>query len=273
MSPYRFFAIILLLSLSYSYSADVMIAPLFAQEMNNKGSPVRLEFRFSVVEDHSELLIYADRPIGDIKTFLLGSPKRLVLDVENADLPEGNIKMAVDREELEAIRAARHEGKVRFVFDLPDDRNIHHRSERTPEGVKVIVELAGKQADTAPALVKEETSQEPPQPLGSEDVFQSEDVSQVGSLTSQQETSAAINRKYAGKKMSIKLYKADIRDFFSRVSKAGGIVIEVAPDLQAQVTLRLTDMPWDQALDTVVHLYNLKLEKRKNGYYVSPGSP
>ena len=265
MFPYRFLAIIL--SMALSYSVDVMNDPLLAQERNNKVSPVKLGFAFSVVEDHSELLIYADSPMGDIKTFLLTSPQRFVLDVDNADLPEGNFTMAVEREELKAIRAARHEEKVRFVFDLPENRSIRHRLERTSEGVKVIVELADKQADTAPPAVKEETDQQPPQPVDAEA------LPQAGPAARPQETLAAVNRKYVGKKMSVKLYKADIRDFFSRVSKAGGIVIEVSPDLQARVTLKLTDMPWDQALYTVINLYNLKLEKRKDGYYVSPNSP
>ena len=265
MSRYRLLFLIIFFTFTYSMGSTNTV--LSAETRDSTATPATLGFTFMIVDGHSELLIRADRPIGEIKSFRLDSPNRLVIDVENADFPAGNVKMAIDREELKSIRIARHEGKVRFVFDLSQDKPVHHSLERSPEGVKVIVELESKEADAELPSGKEEVAKAPSQSSGPEVIPQPETPPQ------QAVTPSPAVKRYVGKKVSIKLYKADIRDFFSRISKAGGVAIEVAPDLQTQVTLKFTDMPWDQALDTIVKFYKLKLEKRKNGYYVSSASP
>ena len=48
----------------------------------------------------------------------------------------------------------------------------------------------------------------------------------------------------------------DIKDFFRLISEISGLNVVLDPNIAGNVTLRLTDVPWDQALDVVLKNYN-----------------
>jgi type IV pilus assembly protein PilQ len=55
--------------------------------------------------------------------------------------------------------------------------------------------------------------------------------------------------------MDIKEY--DIKDFFRLISEISGLNVVLDPNIAGTVTLKLTDVPWDQALDVVLKNYGL----------------
>lgn len=57
--------------------------------------------------------------------------------------------------------------------------------------------------------------------------------------------------------ISIELTNADIRDVLRLIAEVGNVNIIIGDDVKGRVTLKLTDVPWDQALDLVLQALGL----------------
>ena len=71
------------------------------------------------------------------------------------------------------------------------------------------------------------------------------------------------NGKYSGEPISVNLKDVDLRDFFRLVHEISGLNVVVDPGVKGTLTIVLDDVPWDQALDIVLH--NNDLEKQLDG--------
>jgi type IV pilus secretin PilQ/predicted competence protein len=58
--------------------------------------------------------------------------------------------------------------------------------------------------------------------------------------------------QYTGEIISLDLKDYDIKDFFRLISEISGLNVVLDPNVSGTVTLKLTDVPWDQALDVVL---------------------
>ncbi|PYS33512.1 MAG: hypothetical protein DMG14_31630 [Acidobacteria bacterium] len=63
--------------------------------------------------------------------------------------------------------------------------------------------------------------------------------------------------QYQGELISIDIKDYDIKDFFRLISEISGLNVVLDPNINGTVTLKLTDVPWDQALDVVLKNYQL----------------
>jgi type IV pilus assembly protein PilQ len=68
---------------------------------------------------------------------------------------------------------------------------------------------------------------------------------------------ASSDSRWVGEKISLDLKDADLRDVLHTFSRLTGLNIVVDPEVAGVVTVRLHDVPWDQALELIV---------RTNGY-------
>ena len=79
--------------------------------------------------------------------------------------------------------------------------------------------------------------------------------------------------RFNGRRIDIDVVDADLHNVFRLIADAGGASIAVADDVKGTITLRLRQVPWDQALDTVVRLEKLHLERRGDIYLVTTSMP
>jgi type IV pilus assembly protein PilQ len=63
--------------------------------------------------------------------------------------------------------------------------------------------------------------------------------------------------QYTGELVSLDLRDVNVKDFFALISELSGLNVVLDPNVNGTVTLRLTDVPWDQALDVVLKNYQL----------------
>jgi type IV pilus assembly protein PilQ len=63
--------------------------------------------------------------------------------------------------------------------------------------------------------------------------------------------------QYQGELVTLDLVNFDIKDFFRLISEISGLNVVLDPNISGSVTLKLTDVPWDQALDVVLKNYQL----------------
>jgi len=65
------------------------------------------------------------------------------------------------------------------------------------------------------------------------------------------------------------LKEADIRNVLKIISYKAGVNIVATPEVMASVTIRLVDVPWEAALDTILKTYGYGYEKQGNVIFVS----
>jgi type IV pilus assembly protein PilQ len=69
--------------------------------------------------------------------------------------------------------------------------------------------------------------------------------------------------RYSGEPISVNLKDVDLRDFFRLIHEISGLNVVVDPAVHGNLTIVLDDVPWDQALDIVLH--NNDLDKQVDG--------
>jgi len=74
---------------------------------------------------------------------------------------------------------------------------------------------------------------------------------------------AANEPQYTGEPISVDLRDVDLKDFFRLIHEISGLNIVLDPSVKGTLTIVLTDVPWDQALDIV--LRNNGLDKQLEG--------
>jgi len=61
-------------------------------------------------------------------------------------------------------------------------------------------------------------------------------------------------RRWKGEPISLDLKDADIRDVLRTFSKLARFNLVIDPDVRGSVTVRLENVPWDQALDVILRV-------------------
>jgi type IV pilus secretin PilQ/predicted competence protein len=72
------------------------------------------------------------------------------------------------------------------------------------------------------------------------------------------EFKAPSDQEYSGRKISLDFKNADIHDVLRILADVSGLNIVATDDVKARVTLRLVEIPWDQALDVVLQANGLE---------------
>lgn len=61
-----------------------------------------------------------------------------------------------------------------------------------------------------------------------------------------------LKKNYSGRKISLDFKEADIQDVLRILAEVGGVNIIASDDVKGKITIRLIDVPWDQALDIIL---------------------
>jgi type IV pilus secretin PilQ/predicted competence protein len=93
-------------------------------------------------------------------------------------------------------------------------------------------------------------------------VSQNEGLPSGGSITEQQ--------TFTGEKISLDFQDADINDILRLIAEVGKVNIIAGGDVQGKITTRMTEVPWDQALDVILKINGLAQERSGNIIRVAP---
>ncbi len=72
-----------------------------------------------------------------------------------------------------------------------------------------------------------------------------------------EESLPALTRQTEAKKISLDFRDTDLRVVFRKIAEEANLNIAVSDAVQGEITLRLTDVPWDQALDLILQTRRL----------------
>ncbi len=76
--------------------------------------------------------------------------------------------------------------------------------------------------------------------------------------------------KYTGRRIDLDFKDADIHNILRLLSEVGGVNVVTSDDVAGSVTIRMRDVPWDQALDVILQAKGLGAERRGNLVRVAP---
>lgn len=81
--------------------------------------------------------------------------------------------------------------------------------------------------------------------------------------------------KYAGKKVTLDLSDANLSGaitLLSDIARQDGYTLSVDPRVQGKITLKMTNVPWDQVLDFLAENYHLSKVVKDKRILITPGN-
>ena len=76
--------------------------------------------------------------------------------------------------------------------------------------------------------------------------------------------------RYKGKKISLDFQDADIVPIFRLLADISGYNIVVSPEVKGEITMKLINVPWDQALDLILKTFGLGRSVEENIIRIAP---
>lgn len=220
--------------------------------------------------------IKGDGRMPDYRSFTLTKPTRLVVDLPRLKNRTAKRSMDVGSKLLRDIRIGQHPDKVRFVFTFPSVKVPPYRLTRE-----------GQEVNLAIGQVKEEPKAEKapaPEPVMPVRIAEAERkavekaqeiVPPTPGLNPETLEKRALEDKlkpfgaekaqlspYKGAKISLDFKDADIHNIFRLIAEVSNLNIITSEEVKGKITIRLVDVPWDQALDVILTTKNLiKIEE------------
>lgn len=77
--------------------------------------------------------------------------------------------------------------------------------------------------------------------------------------------------RYEGEKLSLNFQNIDVRSVLQVIADFTNFNIITSDSVQGSLTLRLKDVPWDQALDIILQAKGLDMRKNGNVIWIAPG--
>jgi type IV pilus assembly protein PilQ len=175
--------------------------------------------------------------------------------------------------------------------DVPQAKSNRNTSQSEPETEAPAV------AEPSPAQQEPVKTQEPkiakavePKPANSEEFFSfqpdtslfaqetgtaprppaTESTGQYGVGTMQEKTEGGAQKQYTGEPFSFDFKDIDIKDLFRFIADISGLNVILDPTVHGSVTLKLTEVPWDQALDLITKNQGLGYTIEGNVIRIAP---
>ena len=93
---------------------------------------------------------------------------------------------------------------------------------------------------------------------------------EISILSFNPKSSAQPIRQYSGQKISIDFVDADLRNILKLIAEVSELNIVAGDDVRGRVTVRLIEVPWDQALDVVLQSQGLGIVRVGNVIRIAP---
>jgi type IV pilus assembly protein PilQ len=192
---------------------------------------------------------------------------RWVLELTGVTIPDSLVRtldVASFGGLVQQVHAYRSDGLVRIAVDARADARVVARD----VGDRVIVDVGSGDQDGPAAAPAGDAAGEPAPRVGMSTetiVIQSPDnraAPQVATLDLDEQGQER-RARYTGRRIQdLDVRELDIRDFLRFLAEAAGVNIVVDNDVDGSVTLRLRDVPWDEALDVVLRANGLAMVRR-----------
>jgi hypothetical protein len=73
---------------------------------------------------------------------------------------------------------------------------------------------------------------------------------------------------YSGKPLDLWYQDRDLREALAELATTGGAIVDIAPEIKGRVTIKLSEVPWDQAFDVIIRSNGLDWSRDGNALKV-----
>jgi type IV pilus assembly protein PilQ len=154
------------------------------------------------------------------------------------------------------------EGKILYI-DIEKPKKVEAKIEGVPEAKKEEAVEVKKEEKPVAELKKEEVKAGekpiPPTPVAKKVEEEKKTVEE-----GRQE------KIYTGRKISLDFKDADIKNILRLIAEVSNLNIIAGDEVTGKITMRLVDVPWDQALDIILQSKNLGMSRTGNVVRIAP---
>jgi type IV pilus assembly protein PilQ len=240
---------------------------------NQPPKPIKeavLEGRFKVkdiraIERSGQTTIYTrfSEPVTQYRHFTLSGPPRIVLDVFGDVKRRAQLEnFDIDTRLISNVRISFSEGYLRVVAEATDVAAPAYVIEPESGGLKMIIGPINRAATEKKdlQLVRD----------GRRTNSRTAEVRPSASEVSEASPPLAESvKEYTGQRISLDFKDADIKNVFRLLAEVSGLNIVVTDDVVRKATVRLVDVPWDQAMDVLLDTNGLGSEQVGNVVRIS----
>lgn len=250
------------------------VAPKSAADMaSTSGMNIINNVQLTKVNENMRLVVAATRiPEFEIKRTEM--PARLMIDLKQSDLPPGNEKTLRPDDATSSVKQARvfqlrrspdgTDNIVRVLVELV--RPVKHQV--STEGGRLLIDLQGESVFTKEEMKPEQDTAEVALTTGVEAALTGQGTPNADSGVADEPTIRApktgSEKEYKGQLISLHFQEADILDVLQVIAEVSGLNLVVHPQVTGTVTVHLTNIPWDQALDIILKMNSLSVEIEGN---------
>ncbi len=259
-------------------------------------------------KDGTDVRLELDGRIAKYDATTIPNPSRVVVDLWNLANVTGKKEILVSTADVTRVRIGKHPDKVRVVVDLAGGEKpyalardgkslvIAFGPRSKTLGARVAVEKTRVAA--APAVRaesrKDASASAPtmnafaaPEPVlpASDPAFSAlakpaaapsvgihaDAQDEINSAAPEISMGFRPGKVYTGRLMSLDFKDADIQNILRLIAEVSGMNVVAGDDVKGTVTVRLVNVPWDQALDIVLASRSLGYVRSGNIIRVAPG--
>jgi len=181
---------------------------------------------------------------------------------------------------IKAVRVGPYPDKVRLVLDMEEDGDFAASTEDNTIVILIPTDPKYKVISTTTVEIGEDGTVkvvEAPESEGGKAAMASVDDGmaqggQAAPVPDQTELAEddELEKKYTGKRISLDFQDSDIIPIFRLVGEIAGYNTVIHPNVRGKITLKLIDVPWDQALAIVLEISNMDMDITGNIMRIAP---
>lgn len=203
--------------------------------------------------------------VNQYRHFTLPQPARIVLDIlDKTQGAAADETFRIDTNWVSALRINASENSLRLVTEIAAAAVPAYTISQDNGGLRIVVGNVDANINTKRNSVIVQAGRRvdlrPPVSTASAE-------SRAPSVANEER--AIGEKNYTGQKISLDFKDADIKNVFRLLAEVSGLNIVVTADVNRRVTLRLVEVPWDQAMDLIISTNGLDKEQIGNVLRIS----
>jgi len=213
------------------------------------------------------LRIRFSQPVTQFRHFTLTIPARVVLDVfGDVQQMAKDETFRVGTSWVNDLKLSTGQGYFRLVAHINAGNIPHFTVQPDDNGLSVVIGPINRKMSTKKDLLLIQGGRRVMMTRGPS-TSQASQASPTGQVRSPR--AAREKKEYTGQKISLDFKDADIKNVFRLLAEISGLNIVVTDDVAKKVTVRLVDIPWDQAMDILLQTNGLGKEQVGNVVRIS----
>jgi type IV pilus assembly protein PilQ len=257
-------------------------------KQNEKAEPLAnslTDFKIDSTPNTTTITLISNTVIKDYRVDTIGGsgnrPPRMYIDINNININE-LVREKLIGTSVDKIRVAPRGKGARIVFDSASPSLFKYSVAPTKDGLAVVIDESAAAVPASASTVSQNATVSGGDStldalIDSSEELLKQDPDKLVKEASEKNSPAQLSDDfsfsgYKKQRISVDFYKIDIHNVFRLFRQITNLNIIVDEDVSGSLTLALSDVPWDFALDIILNLMDLTKEEKFNTIVIYPKS-